>query len=113
MCDEEGENVRKINILTFQAQAASMTVAQAFNLAFVSWKDTQEKKKESVKVNENVASVPQPQQSEAEGEERLLIDLRSPGASLDTGLVQQLAKLEAEQRGEGEADTEMDQSFAR
>ena len=117
MCDEEGENVRKLNILTFQAQAASMTVAQAFNLAFVSWKDTQEKKKESVKVNENVASVPQPQQSEAEAEERLLIDLRSPGASLDTGLVQQLAKLEAEQRGEGEGeggpDTEMDQSFAR
>ena len=108
-----GENVRKLNILTFQAQAASMTVAQAFNLAFVSWKDTQEKKKESVKVNENVASVPQPQQSEAEGEERLLIDLRSPGASLDTGLVQQLAKLEAEQKGEGEGDTEMDQSFAR
>lgn len=94
------------------AQAASMTVAQAFNLAFVSWKDTQEKKKESVKVNENVASVPQPQQSEAgaEGEERLLIDLRSPGDSLDTGLVQELVRLEAEQR---EPDTEMDQSFAR
>lgn len=92
-----------------------MTVAQAFNLAFVSWKDTQEKKKESVKVNENVASVPQPQQSEAgaEGEERLLIDLRSPGDSLDTGLVQELVRLEAEQRGEGEPDTEMDQSFAR
>ena len=113
MCDEEEENLRKLNILTFQAQAASMTVAQAFNLAFVSWKDTQEKKKESVKVNENVASVPQPQQSEAEGEERLLIDLRSPGASLDTGLVQQLANLEAEQRGEEGPDTEMDQSFAR
>ena len=110
-----GIYVRKLNILTFQAQAASMTVAQAFNLAFVSWKDTQEKKKESVKVNENVASVPQPQQSEAgaEGEERLLIDLRSPGDSLDTGLAQELVRLEAEQRGEGEPDTEMDQSFAR
>ena len=59
-----------------------MTIAQAFNLAFESWKESQEKKQEESKEGEQ-------QQQEEEGEdgeeveERLLIDLSSPGDELD------------------------------
>ena len=35
----------------FQAQAATMTIAQAFNLAFQSWRDNQEKDKEAALMN--------------------------------------------------------------
>ena len=81
-------------LYTLQAQAASLTVAQAFNLAFSSWRENQEKKTEngntavtscdqhsscSVKVKPSPAS----REISEEAEESLLIDLRSPGDSLE------------------------------
>ena len=58
-----------------------MTIAQAFNLAFESWKESQEKKQEESK--EGHQQQQQQQQEEEEVEERLLIDLSSPGDELD------------------------------
>ena len=40
----------------FQAQAATMTIAQAFNLAFESWKEKQENEKETALINGNCIS---------------------------------------------------------
>ena len=40
----------------FQAQAATMTIAQAFNLAFESWKEKQENEKEVALMNGNCIS---------------------------------------------------------
>jgi len=74
------------------AQAASLTVAQAFNLAFSSWTNDQKNKNE----NGNSAVTPCDQTTScsikvkhtvgreiSEEDESLLIDLRSPGDSLE------------------------------
>ena len=109
----------------FQAQAASMTVAQAFNLAFASWKDTQDKKKESLQNTKVVNKCDEPQSSikmtlemnqtpgcEDLEEENLLIDLRSPGDILDNVFPTNfLVKIDSKDVQE---DTyEMDQSFGK
>jgi len=92
------------------AQAATMTIAQAFNLAFVSWKEVQEKEKDETIMNGKCISEKQTKSEESDCEEcdlnekfcnseygcvntgcdevcvkelNLLIDLDSPGDSLD------------------------------
>ena len=40
-------------MFVLQAQAATMTIAQAFNLAFESWKDSQETDTDVIPVNGN------------------------------------------------------------
>ena len=94
----------------FQAQAATMTIAQAFNLAFQSWRESQEKDKEETMlmngncisekdksaenellgkcVNEKTNDMKNAHGNKAYDEtsideEDLLIDLNSPGDTLD------------------------------
>jgi len=107
------------------AQAASMTVAQAFNLAFASWKDTQEKKKESLqntkvvnKCDEQQSSIKMTlemnQTSDREDleEENLLIDLRSPGDTLDNLFPSNLL-VKIDSKDVQEDSYEMDKTFAK
>ena len=97
-------------MIVLQAQAATMTIAQAFNLAFESWKDSQEKNKDAITLNGNCIIKKQINADEIKSEESFsnekssnsekgrkdknwdetsikeqspLIDLSSPGDTLD------------------------------
>ena len=113
--------------IPFQAQAASMTVAQAFNLAFASWKDTQEKKKDSLpntkvvnKCDEQQSSIKMTlEMNETSGrggedleEENLLIDLRSPGDTLDNLFPANLL-VKIDSKDVQEDSYEMDKTFGK
>jgi len=118
------------------AQAASLTVAQAFNLAFATWKDNQERKKSIVTddnsnesadtdgVNLSLEICPKTQ----EDQDNLLIDLRSPADTLDQETLQQhlnqqhlhqtqhlhqhlLVRLDS--KDNGPVDMEMDETFSK
>ena len=92
-----------------------MTVAQAFNLAFSSWKDNQEKKKEngnrkcdhpsSIKLNKQSCT-------ENSEDENLLIDLRSPGDTLEDKTLTKTVLLRIDSR-DTEHEEDMDHSFAK
>ena len=115
------------NILnTIQAQAASLTVAQAFNLAFSSWKDNQERKTEngnsavavtccdqpsscSIKVKPSPAS----REISEEAEESLLIDLRSPGDSLEDKTLATAFLVRLDSKEDYQQEEDMDLSFAK
>ena len=102
-----------------------MTVAQAFNLAFASWKDTQEKKKDSLqntkvvnKCDEQQSSIKMTLEmnhtavSEDLEEENLLIDLRSPGDTLDNFFPANLL-VKIDSKDIQEDSYEMDKTFGK
>lgn len=108
------------------AQAASLTVAQAFNLAFSSWKDNQERKTEngnsavavtccdqpsscSIKVKPSPAS----REISEEAEESLLIDLRSPGDSLEDKTLATAFLVRLDSKEDYQQEEDMDLSFAK
>ena len=79
---------------SFQAQAATMTIAQAFNLAFREWKNSQEKTKEDAPEEKPSADTTSEHEmflkmkdttsnGEHVGDQKLLIDLNSPGDGLE------------------------------
>lgn len=66
-----------------------MTVAQAFNLAFASWKDSQERRKSVVQQQKEGCDICmkddknfEEDRTETDSSEKLLIDLSSPGDTL-------------------------------
>ena len=115
------------SIVKIQAQAASLTVAQAFNLAFSSWKENQEKKNENG--NNSSAAPPltccdqptscsikakRPASREiSEEDESLLIDLRSPGDSLEDKTLAATAFLVRLDSKDDNQQEDMDLSFAK
>ena len=105
-----------------QAQAASLTVAQAFNLAFSSWRENQEKKKENG--NSAVTPCDQPRSCSmkfkhtagteiSEEEESLLIDLRSPGDSLEDKTLSTAFLVRLDTKDDNQHQEDMDLSFAK
>ena len=105
--EEDCELYNSVSSLSsfFQAQAATMTIAQAFNLAFQSWKENQEKEQDAATMNGNCISKKQTKSNETQtlesvknksfgnancdtevaniDETHLLIDLNSPGDTLE------------------------------
>jgi len=111
------------------AQAATMTIAQAFNLAFESWKESQEKKKDALCVNGNCLNNSIENDSDevsvkhkfseatcqkekeftgqnfGEKDENLLIDLNSPADTLDVKTPKDfLIKIETEETEDMDAN---------
>jgi len=103
------------------AQAASLTVAQAFNLAFATWKDNQERKKSIVTddnsnesdetdgVNLTLEICPKTQ----DDQDNLLIDLRSPADTLDQETFHQHLLVRLDSRDGVAVDMEMDETFSK
>lgn len=98
-----------------------MTVAQAFNLAFSTWKSSQEKKekeKSSVSASsticgpQTVCSITLQHKSCPEEDENLLIDLRSPADCLEDKTLAKAALVRLDSR-DTDHDDMMDISFAK
>lgn len=111
------------------AQAATMTIAQAFNLAFDSWKESKENNKEESPINDKIVNesyvnfvdessedflakqavlqttpdCTKENSKTIEKEENFLIDLSSPGDSLDVPQHQFLFKIKTEEIEEMDA----------
>ena len=94
-----------------------MTVAQAFNLAFSSWKEKQEKTRETVSSDlakcdpHSDCSIKLKHKSSSD-HDTLLIDLRSPGDSLEEKTLAEgvLVRLDSK---DSDHEEDMDLTFAK
>ena len=99
-----------------------MTVAQAFNLAFASWKDSQERRKSSVQQQTENCDICigdekcEEDRTETDSSEKLLIDLSSPGDTLQdksfphpANTPKLLIKIDSK---DADFDEDMDNSFS-
>ena len=96
-----------------------MTVAQAFNLAFSSWKEKQEKTREAVDSDKcdpapPVCSIKSKNKSSTETShhDNLLIDLRSPGDALEDKTLGEAVLVRLDSR-DVDQDEDMDVTFAK
>merc|ERR1719264_1961287 len=97
------------------AQAASLTVAQAFNLAFTSWKDNQEKKDSDKEKNvSNPSSIKLSLETcpNNVADENLLIDLRSPGDPLEDKTFPPTVLINIDADHDHQDNQDMDRRFA-